>query len=298
MTTSAPVAPSSSLLAALSLDRLLPIALMAIVFFAAMLSVTPWPVGAFQDDAVYTLLAKSLATGEGYRMINLPGSPHATHYPPGYPAFLAVLWRLAPSFPDNIVVFKFANAGWLALDRVDPFIDQTVVHRVGHKTCPVESAGSLPGGDPHRSARLEEKIIDPEVAQSVFRIVQDPLGAIRLRAPSIGGEVLPRAAVEPAQPAAVGADPSGPLRIESNRDDHVRQEPRFRIVDLMRLAPPIESDQAVRRPDPNLVPLDRQRPDHHLADLPAGPEGGRFGGGKGLPPADPGGQEEKGRGKK
>lgn len=92
-----------------SAERLLPVALMAVVLLVAVLTVTPWPVGAFQDDAIYTILAKALATGEGYRMINLPGAPHATHYPPGYPAFLAALWRLAPSFPDNIVVFYFAD---------------------------------------------------------------------------------------------------------------------------------------------------------------------------------------------
>src|SRR5688572_17683903 len=81
----------------------------------ALLTVTPWPVGAYHDDAIYTMLAKALATGEGYRMINLPGAPHATHYPPGYPFFLSLLWRISPSFPDNIVLFKFANAIWLAL---------------------------------------------------------------------------------------------------------------------------------------------------------------------------------------
>jgi hypothetical protein len=94
--------------------RLVPIALFAIVLLIAILTVTPWPVGAFQDDAIYTVLAKALATGQGYRMINLPGSPHATHYPPGYPAFLALLWKLWPDFPDNIVVFKFANTAILA----------------------------------------------------------------------------------------------------------------------------------------------------------------------------------------
>src|SRR6185503_11189771 len=97
------------------LERVLPLALPALVMLVALLTVTPWPVGAFQDDAIYTVLAKALATGEGYRMINLPGDPHATHYPPGYPFFLSLLWRLAPEFPDNIVVFKFANAVWLSL---------------------------------------------------------------------------------------------------------------------------------------------------------------------------------------
>ncbi|HEX9563198.1 MAG TPA: hypothetical protein VF981_04475 [Gemmatimonadaceae bacterium] len=96
-------------------ERLVPVALAAVVLLVAVVTITPWPVGAFQDDAIYTVLAKALATGEGYRMINLPGSPHATHYPPGYPVVLSILWRLAPSFPDNIVLFKFANAAWLAL---------------------------------------------------------------------------------------------------------------------------------------------------------------------------------------
>jgi hypothetical protein len=97
------------------LERVLPVVLLGLVMLVAVLTITPWPVGAFQDDAIYTILAKALATGEGYRMINLPGSPHATHYPPGYPFFLSLLWRLSPSFPDNIVLFKFANAVWLSL---------------------------------------------------------------------------------------------------------------------------------------------------------------------------------------
>ncbi len=101
--------------ARLRLERLVPVALVALVMLVALLTVTPWPVGAFQDDAIYTVLAKALATGEGYRMINLPGSPHATHYPPAYPFFLSLLWRVSPSFPDNIVLFKFANAVWLSL---------------------------------------------------------------------------------------------------------------------------------------------------------------------------------------
>jgi hypothetical protein len=97
------------------LERLAPVALMGLVMVVAVMTVTPWPVGAYQDDAIYTVLARALATGEGYRMINLPGAPHATHYPPGYPFFLSLLWRLSPSFPENIVLFKFANAAWLSL---------------------------------------------------------------------------------------------------------------------------------------------------------------------------------------
>ncbi len=68
------------------------------------------PVGVFHDDAMYVILAKSLATGEGYRYLNLPGTPVATHFPPGYPALLAMIWRFAPPFPANLAAFKAMNA--------------------------------------------------------------------------------------------------------------------------------------------------------------------------------------------
>jgi len=101
-----------------SADRVAPLVLAAIVLAVALLTITPWPVGVFQDDAIYVVLAKALASGEGFRMINMPGAPHGTHFPPGYPLVLAVLWKLFPSFPDNIVVFKFLNAALLAATAV------------------------------------------------------------------------------------------------------------------------------------------------------------------------------------
>jgi hypothetical protein len=99
-------------------ERMVLLSVAVLVAVVAVLTVTPWPVGAFQDDAMYTVLAKSLAEGHGYRFINLPGEPNATHFPPGYPLVLALLWKVAPSFPDNLVVFKFANAVFLALAAV------------------------------------------------------------------------------------------------------------------------------------------------------------------------------------
>ena len=100
--------------AAMSTDTLAPLVLAAIALAVALLTVTPWPVGVYQDDAIYVVLAKALASGDGFRMINMPGAPHATHFPPAYPLFLAALWKLYPSFPDNIVLFKFANTLFLA----------------------------------------------------------------------------------------------------------------------------------------------------------------------------------------
>jgi hypothetical protein len=102
-------------------DRIAPLLLGAVALGIALLTVTPWPVGVFQDDAIYVVLAKALANGDGFRMINLPGAPHATHFPPGYPLLLAALWKLAPDFPDNIVVFKFVNALFLAATAVGTY---------------------------------------------------------------------------------------------------------------------------------------------------------------------------------
>ncbi|MCC6319636.1 MAG: glycosyltransferase family 39 protein [Gemmatimonadaceae bacterium] len=102
-------------------EKLTMVLLAVLVLGVAILTVTPWPVGAFQDDAMYTVLAKSLAEGKGYRFLNLPGEPNATHFPPGYPLLLAGLWKLWPSFPDNIVLFKFVNAGLLAAAALGAF---------------------------------------------------------------------------------------------------------------------------------------------------------------------------------
>ena len=81
-----------------------------VVAVLVALAAGPWPVGVFYDDGLYLVLAKALATGEGYRYINLPGEPAAVRYPPGWPALLAVLWRAVPSFPENVALFKLANA--------------------------------------------------------------------------------------------------------------------------------------------------------------------------------------------
>ena len=81
----------------------------ALAFAFGLATLDSYPVGAGKDDAAYLVLAKSLATGQGYRSINVPGAPQNTHFPPGYPAILSVLWRMAPSFPQNVVLFKALN---------------------------------------------------------------------------------------------------------------------------------------------------------------------------------------------
>ena len=76
------------------------------------------PVGVVHDDAMYVILARSLASGQGYRYLNLPGAPEATHFPPGYPALLAAVSWISPAFPANIAVFKALNALFLAVAAV------------------------------------------------------------------------------------------------------------------------------------------------------------------------------------
>lgn len=80
------------------------------------------PVGVTNDDGMYVILAKSLATGHGYRWLNLPGTPAAVHFPPGYPAFLALLWLIVPAFPANVVLFKLANALLMAIAAAAMFV--------------------------------------------------------------------------------------------------------------------------------------------------------------------------------
>ena len=81
-----------------------------IALAVTMAAFQPLPVGVWVDDGHYVILARALATGEGYRYLNLPGAPFATHFPPGYPAFLAVLTRLVPAFPTNVRVFPRMEA--------------------------------------------------------------------------------------------------------------------------------------------------------------------------------------------
>jgi hypothetical protein len=100
------------------LERLVPLVIAALSVAAIVASIEPFPVGVFQDDGVYTVLAKSLATGQGYRYLHLPDAPNATHYPPAYPLFLAALWKLVPSFPANVTLFKFANAAFIGLSAM------------------------------------------------------------------------------------------------------------------------------------------------------------------------------------
>ena len=76
------------------------------------------PVGVVADDSFYVILARALASGDGYRYLNVPGHPAGTHFPPGYPALLALMSFVVPAFPDSVVAFKAVNAVFLAVASV------------------------------------------------------------------------------------------------------------------------------------------------------------------------------------
>ena len=90
----------------------------AIALAAGLAIVDALPVGVVADDSFYVILARALASGEGYRYLNVPGHPPGTHFPPGYPALLALLSYVVPAFPASVVAFKAANAVFLAAASV------------------------------------------------------------------------------------------------------------------------------------------------------------------------------------
>lgn len=63
-------------------------------------------VGMFNDDAWYVLLAKALAAGHGYTLINAPTPGITPLYPPAFPFLLSLVFRMAPQFPQNVWLLK------------------------------------------------------------------------------------------------------------------------------------------------------------------------------------------------
>jgi 4-amino-4-deoxy-L-arabinose transferase-like glycosyltransferase len=69
--------------------------------------------GSFHDDGIYAVVGKSLAEGNGYRIISLPGTPPQTKYPFLYSYLLSWIWAFDENFPDNIIFLKALNVAIL-----------------------------------------------------------------------------------------------------------------------------------------------------------------------------------------
>ena len=89
--------------------QLLPIGVALVVLLVALANITPHLIGVFFDDAIYALVGKAIAEGQGFVYPQLPGTPPAIHYPPAFPLLLALVWKVAPSFPENTMWFKVVN---------------------------------------------------------------------------------------------------------------------------------------------------------------------------------------------
>lgn len=106
----------------------LPLAVAVIALLAGLLAWRPSPVGIWHDDGVYAQLGRALATGHGYHLVGVPGSPPAARFPPAYPAVLAPLWLLAPTAESfgrvavalNLLLLACAAGAfaWYARDRL------------------------------------------------------------------------------------------------------------------------------------------------------------------------------------
>ena len=66
-------------------------------------------VGLAGDDAWYVLLAQSLATGQGYQLLNWPTLGILPSYPPGFPFLLSLCLRVVPLAAENFWLLKLVS---------------------------------------------------------------------------------------------------------------------------------------------------------------------------------------------
>ena len=109
----------------LNLDKLIALLLFLAVISLGYILMVPEVCGLYHDDAIYTLTAKAIAQGDGYRLINLPGAPYQTKYPIIFPAILSIIWKIWPSFPDNLLAMQ-----WLSLLFGGAFVGLTYLYLV------------------------------------------------------------------------------------------------------------------------------------------------------------------------
>ncbi len=102
----------------------LTIALAMAVLVAVVTIGAQAPVGAgvYYDDGAYLALARALEGGDGYVYSNLPEAVPGVKYPPAYPAVLALVWKVAGSYPENLSALKALNAVLVALAAAFTFL--------------------------------------------------------------------------------------------------------------------------------------------------------------------------------
>lgn len=81
--------------------------------------------GLIIDDGWYIVLAKALAAGEGFRLISSATAQILPTVPPGFPAVLAPIFLLNPSFPDNLVWLKLVSVVAMGGAGIACYVDFT-----------------------------------------------------------------------------------------------------------------------------------------------------------------------------
>jgi hypothetical protein len=62
--------------------------------------------GLFKDDAYYVVLARAIASGQGYSLISSAATPVLPAFPPGFALLLAPIVAALPNFADSVVWLK------------------------------------------------------------------------------------------------------------------------------------------------------------------------------------------------
>lgn len=86
--------------------------------------------GLMVDDAWYILLARSLASGDGYRLVSSATEPIQPVVPPGFAALLAPMFVISPSFPTNLFLLKAVSIAAMAAVGAATYYYATQVRRV------------------------------------------------------------------------------------------------------------------------------------------------------------------------
>lgn len=84
--------------------------ILTVVFFKTYDRIFDKKVHLGGDNAGYYIYGKSIAKGEGYKSIHTKASEPANHFPPGYPAMIAVVMKV---FSSKITTIKTANGFYM-----------------------------------------------------------------------------------------------------------------------------------------------------------------------------------------
>ena len=88
------------------MKKYLPYLVLALVFVASYQFCFDSKLDLNGDNASYIQLARTLSEGHGYSNASPSGFTPASHFPPGYPAFLSFFMMLGI---DNLIFFKILN---------------------------------------------------------------------------------------------------------------------------------------------------------------------------------------------